>query len=167
MGEKDTIIKEDVKFGGLFDFKGLYGYIHNWIKDEEFNLTEKLYEEKIDGNAKTLDIKWKASKKITDYFKINLELRWRVIRMSDVEVEIDGKKKKMNKVADLKITLKGILEKDYYGKWSGSPVQKFFKEVYHKYVIPSRTDDMEDKVEDYIKDLNAEIKAFLELSGKR
>ena len=87
--------------------------------------------------------------------------------MTDVEVEIDGKKKKMNKFVELGIELKGILEKDYSSKWGTSGYEKFFKEMYQKYVIPERTDKKEDEVRDFVQDFKEEMKAFLELTGRR
>lgn len=167
MAEKDVIIKEKLKYTGYGDFKDIYNYAHDWLKGELYSVTEDNYGEKIKGNSKELDIAWKASKKLTDYFKVEMDVKWKVLGMEDVEVEIDGKKKKMNKFAEIKIELKGSLVRDHSNQWNKSATTKFFKEIYNKYVIPSRTTQMEDKIEDDVKNLKDEIKAFLELSGKR
>ncbi len=167
MAEKDVIIKEKLKYTGYGDFKDIYNYAHDWLRGELYSVTEDNYGEKVKGNSKELDIAWKASKKLTDYFKVEIDVKWKVLGMEDVEVEIDGKKKKTNKFAEIKIELKGTLIKDHTNQWNKSATIKFFKEIYNKYVIPARTDQMEDKIKDEVIDFKEEMKAFLELSGKR
>ena len=167
MAEKDVVLKEKVKYSGYSDFKNIYGYAHDWLKGELFTVVEEQYVEKVKGNAKDIDILWKASKKITDYFKIDLDIKWKVLGMEDVEVEIDGKKKKMNKFVEVSIEIKGVLVKDYTNQWNKSTTTKFFKEVYNKYVIPARTDKMKVDVENVVQEFKEEMKAILELTGKK
>ena len=166
MAEKDTIIKEKVKYAGYGDFKNIYSYAHDWLKGEQYSVTEEQYIEKVKGSAKDIEIMWIASKKITDYFKIDINFKWKILAMEDVEVEVDGKKKKMNKFAELGIEIKGVLVKDYANNWKKSATTKFFKELYNKYIIPDRTNEMKLKVEKDVQDFKEEIKALLELTGK-
>ncbi|MEK6915569.1 MAG: hypothetical protein AABW89_03450 [Nanoarchaeota archaeon] len=167
MAEKDIVIKEKFKYSGYGDFKGTYSYAHDWLKQEQYSVVEDQYTEKVKPNAKDVDVVWKASKKITDYFKIELDLRWRILGMEDVEVEIDGKKKKMNKFMELGIEIKGTLIKDYQNDWNKSATTKFFKELYNKFVIPDRTEKMKERVEKDVQDFKEEMKALLELTGKK
>ena len=167
MAEKDVIIKEKLKYTGYGNFKDIYNYAYDWLKGELYTVTEDNYVEKIKGSSKELEIAWKAAKKLTDYFKIEIDIKWKILGMEDVEVEVDGKKKKMNKFAEIKIELKGNLIKDYTSQWNKSVATKFFKEIYNKYVIPARTDQMKVKTEEDVKNFKEEIKAFLELTGKR
>ena len=152
MVERDTVVKEKIKFGGLAEFKEVYKFARDYFWKEEFNLVEDSYTEKLSGTSKELDIMWTAAKKITDYFKITLRLKWKVLNMSEVEVESNGQRKKMNKIGELEIEVKGILEKDYSSKWESGALQKFFKDVYNKYVIPQRTEQKEEQVRDYVQD---------------
>lgn len=168
MAEKDEIIKEKVKHSGLGDFKAAYSYAHDWIKENKgFDLTEEEYEEKIAGNARDIKIKWKASKEITDYFKIQLEVKWEVKGMTDVEVQIDKEKKQMNKFGEISIEVKGTLVKDYKNAWSAKPTHKFFKELYQKYVIPQRISDKSGEVTKLVQDFKEEMKALFELTARR
>lgn len=167
MVEKDTIAKEKLKYAGLIDVEQAYKFAYEWLKKEDLNVSEDEYSEKVKSGGKEIEIKWTASKKLTDYFKVTLGLKWRILGMSDVEVEIEGRKKKMNKVADLSIEIKGTLERDYSNKWEGSAFNKFIKDVYNKYVIPQRTDQKEGQVHGMVEDFKEEMKAFLELSGRK
>jgi len=167
MVERDVILKEKVKFVGYAKFSDLYSYAFDWVKGEGYTIIEDTYTEKVKGNAKDLEIAWKASKKITDYFKVEIDFKWRIFGMEDVEVEIEGKKKKMNKFVELGIEIKGTLAKDFANQWNTSGATKFFKEIYNKYVIPGRTIQMEEKVGKDVQDFKEEVKAFLELTGKK
>tara|TARA_Y100000310_G_C20445840_1_gene698358 strand:- start:287 stop:790 length:504 start_codon:yes stop_codon:yes gene_type:complete len=167
MVEKDTIIKEAVKFAGIGDFKGSYNHAYEWLKEEEFSITEENYVEKVSGDGKDIEIAWTASRTLTDYFKISLSIKWRILGMSDVETEIDGKKKKMNKFAEIKIDTKGVLVKDYDSKWEKTGMLKFLKDVYQKYVIPGRTKEKEGQVAEIVQDFKEEMKAFFALTGKK
>ena len=97
MAEKDQLIKEKLDHSGLFDFSALYSFAHSWYKTEEYGVIEEKYSEKVSGNARDMDIEWKANKPLSDYFKIEQKLKFEVRELTDVEVEIDGKKRKMNK----------------------------------------------------------------------
>lgn len=168
MVEKDKLILEKIKYAGLGDMKATYKFARDWFVQEEFNVIEESYAEKIGGGgSKELEIKWICSKKVSDYFRITVKIKWIVIGLTEVEVEIDGRKKKMNKIADMTLEIHGILEKDYSAKWEGTGMQKFFQEMYHKYIIPSRTEEKESQVQEAVQDFKEEMKAFLELSGRK
>ena len=166
MVEKDTILKEKIWFVGIAHLKDYYEYAYEWLKDEEYLIVEEKYKETVKGDEKELEIKWKADKKITDYFRIVLELKWKVLGMRDVEVEINGKKRKMQDCAELTIDIKGILEKDYTNKWGAKGYHKFLRELYQKYEIPKRTEEMELKVIEIVQLFKEEMKSYLDLSGK-
>lgn len=168
MVEKDKILVEEFRFNGVANFKDAYDHAHGWLSDEDYDITEEKYEEVAQpGEAKELRIKWVALKKTTDYFRINLEINWQLLNMRDVEVEINGEKKKMNKFSELKINIKGSLEKDYSAKWGAKGFNRFLKELYNKYIIPQRTEEIEDKVRSITRDFKEEMKAFLNLSARR
>ena len=167
MVEKDNVLREQFKFTGLGDFKGAYGHAHTWLSDEGFDITEDKYKEKIKGDEKEIEVVWTATKKITDYFKIELAIKWEIKGMSEVEVEIDGKKKRMNNFAELKMTIKGILVKDYDNRWEVSRMHKFMKDVYHKYIVPGRIEQKQIEVSLITKDYKDEMKAFFDLTARR
>ncbi len=166
MAEKDLILKEKVEHSGLFDFPGLYSYSYTWFKDKSYGVNEDKYSEKISGNKRDLTVEWKATKKLSDYFKIEISVKFEITEMTEVEVEIEGKTRKMNK-GKVTVEFKGTLIKDYDGKWETSAFSKFWRDVYNKYVIPSRVFEINNKVESDVRELKEELKAYLELSARR
>jgi hypothetical protein len=167
MAQKDLILKEKVEHEGLFDFKGLYRYAHSWFRDEGYGgVNEEKYSEKIDGNEKEIEIEWKAEKGLSDYFKLEMKLKFKISKMSDVEVQINGDKKEMNK-GKVEIEIKGTLIRDPDNKWEVGPMYRFLRDTYNKYIIPGRVDSMNGRVEDDVQGFKEQVKAYLDLTGKK
>lgn len=166
MAEKDKVIEEKVDHSGVFDFKSFYSYAHSWFKDEGYGVVEEKYSEKVSGNSRDISIEWMASKKLSDYFKIEIKIEASIDGLTDVEVEIDGQRKKMNK-GKIGLKIGGTLIKDPESKWDTSPFYRFLRDVYNKYIIPGRVDSMEGIIKGVVINFKEEIKAFLELSGRR
>lgn len=165
MSEKEQIIKEKADHSGIFDFKGLYSYANSWFRDEGYGVTEEKYSEKVSGNTRDINIEWKAIKRLSDYFKVEIGVKFEVKELAEVEVEIDGKKKKTNK-GKINIEVKGSLVKDPDSKWDSSPTYRFMRDVYNKYVVPKRVEDTEDKITSDVKTFKDQIKSYLELLGR-
>jgi len=166
MVEKEQLIKEKFEHNGLCDFAALYGFAHNWLKDKDYGVIEEKYAEKVSGNSRNITIEWKASKGLSDYFKMEHKIKFEVEGLTDVEVEIDGTKKKMNKGL-VRVEIKGNLLKDPKSKWETSAFYKFLRDVYNKYIIPQRIDTVEDMVKDDVREFKDQLKAFLDLKTRR
>ncbi len=167
MVDKKEVIKEKVDNTGIFNFRDFYGLAYNWLKEREnYGVIEDKYSESLSGNSKTIEIVWKATKDLSDYFKIEIEVKMKVSNLTDVEVEIDGKTKRTNR-GNINVEIKGILVRDAESRWDVAPFYRFLRDVYDKYVIPHRIKDFEQKVITDIIIFKEELKAFFEIEGKR
>lgn len=167
MAEKDTIFSSKVKYVGIFNFKDFYQFCYEWLS-EEFGLTveEEEYSEKISGPVKNIDIKWKGSKKVSDYFKNEVKIEFKIIAMSEVEVNQGGTKVKTNK-GEVGIKVKGILVKDYEGKFETSAKMSLWRGIYEKWIIGGRVKEYEDKLAGDCDEFLGQAKAFLDISGQK
>jgi len=165
MAEKKEVYKQTLKQKGYWNYEELYKFCFNWLVDEGYKIEEKEYTEKLTSFGKELVVKWEASKKITDYFKNVIKAEWHILGMKDAEVEQDGKKVSTNK-GEVKIVFKGELVRDYENRWEDSPLWKFMRGVYEKYVIRTTKKEYEDDLEDKVKEYIKETKAFLQLGGR-
>ncbi len=165
MAEKKEVYKQKLKQVGHWNYKDLYGFCFDWLKDEGYNVKEKEYVEKSSNFGKEITLKWTADKSVTDYFKNEIEVGWHILGMKDAEVEQEGKKISTNK-GEVAITVKATLVRDYEERWEDKPLWKFLRGIYEKYVIRTTIDayggNLEDKAREYLKD----IKAFLQISGR-
>jgi hypothetical protein len=167
MAEKDKIFSSKIKYNGVVDFADFYKFCYEWLRDETgLLLSEDKYAEKISGDAKNIDVEWTGMRNMTDYFRFEAKISFRVIGLTNVEVTIGGNKVKTNR-GSIEIGIKGNLVRDYEGKFEKSGFQKFLRGVYEKMVIHSRVEEYQGKVAGDCDEFLAQAKAYLDLSGKR
>lgn len=168
MAEKEELVKNEIKHSGIFNLKDFYKFCYKWLTEEtELGpFAEKKYEEKIKGNKKDIEFKWEGQKKLTDYFRMDVKVDFEVLNLEKVEINQEGNKKTTNR-GDLKVVAKGILVRDYDGKFESSAFTKFLRSIYEKWVIKSRIDEYEGVVDSKVNDFLDQAKAYLDLEGKK
>ena len=166
MAEKDEIYSNKIKYEGIFSFKDFYKFCYEWLRDETgLSLQEKKYVEKIKGNLKDIDVEWEGSKKMTEYFRFDAKVKFRILRLAEVELNQDGQKIKTNK-GSVEISVKGTLVRDYDGKFETTATKKFLRSIYEKWVIASRINEYEDKIANACDEFLEQSKAYLDLEGR-
>ncbi|MDP2628616.1 MAG: hypothetical protein Q8P15_01820 [Nanoarchaeota archaeon] len=167
MAEKDTIFSSSVKNTGIFSFSDFYKFCYDWLTEEtELEIEESKYKEKLTGTSKFIDIEWNGTREVTDYFKFDIKVEFKIENMTEVELVKDGVKMKTNKGA-VQVKVKGTLVRDYKGKFETTPFNKFLRSTYERWVIPSRIEDYEEKLFGDCDEFLSQVKAFLDLEGKR
>jgi len=169
MAEKDTLVKSNISYKGIFSFPQFYQFCYDWITQEtELSpFAEKKYSEKIAGGGKkTIEIKWEGFRKVTDYFKYQIKVKFEITEFTDVEVEKGGAKIKMNQ-GKVKVIVEGVLIRDYDGKFEKSAFRKFLRSIYEKWIIRSRIDQYEDKLSDDCAKFLNQAKAWLVLESTK
>ena len=167
MAEKDNIFSSKVKYGGLMDFKEFYKFCYQWLTEETgLDVAEGKYAEKISGDAKDIDVEWVGGRKITDYFKFEVKIAFKIIHLTKAEITQDRKKIKMDN-GTVEVGVKGTLVRDYDGKFEKNSMQKFMRGIYEKWVIASRIEEYEGKLISDCNEFLDQAKAFLDLEGKR
>ncbi len=167
MAEKDTIFSSSVKYNGVFSFKDVYKFCYEWLKEETgLDISEDKYKEKLTGDSKNIDVEWTGEKKVTDYFKFEIKVGFEIKDLTKVEIVQDNRKVQTNK-GGVKISVKGILVRDYQGKFETNAFQKFLRSIYEKWVITSRIDQMEEELVGGCDDFLGQTKAYLDLEGKK
>jgi len=165
MVEKDEVFSGKIKHKGTFDFKEFYNFCYMWLVDKGYWVVEKEYTEKVNPDGKLVEIEWDAQRKISDYFKFQLKVFWRILRMKDVEVQKEGVKLKMNQ-GNPEIKISAVLLKDYEHRWEGNAFLKFLRGAYDRYIIRGRIEDYEERIYEDADEFLAQMKAFLALEGK-
>jgi hypothetical protein len=167
MAEKDTIYSSKIKYAGVFNFKDFYQFCYQWLSDETgLTVEEEEYSEKISGPVKNIDIKWKGSTKVSDYFKFEIKVEFKILAMSDVEINQGGNKIKTNK-GEVSVKCKGVLVKDYEGKFETTAKMKLWRGIYEKWIIGGRVKEFEDKLSGACDEFLGQAKAFLDIIGQR
>lgn len=166
MAEKDKIFSSKIKYDGLMDFKEFYKFCYQWLTEEaELTVSETKYAEKVTGDSKNIDVSWSGSRTVTDYFKFQVSVSFKIINLTNTEIIQSGKKFKMNK-GSVEVSVSGTLVRDYDGKFEKTSSQKFMRSIYEKWVIPSRIEEYEGKLIGDCNEFLLQAKAFLDLEGR-
>ena len=165
MSEKDKIFSGKIKQAGIFTFKDLYSFLYDWLREEGYDVIEKSYNEKVSGDSKNIEIKWEATREISDYFKFQVKLDWQILGMKSVDVQKDDKKVKMDS-GSLEIKFSGTLIRDYEDRWENQPFWKFMRGIYERYIIKSRIDEYQIKLLGEVEELISQCKSFLAIEAQ-
>ena len=168
MAEKETIFSSKIKYTGVFSFRDFYKFCYDWLKDETKMdpIIENKYNEKIEGAVKRIEVKWDGKKKMTDYFRFDIDVEIKAEGLKEVEITQGGAKIKTNQGA-VEIGVKGILVKDYDGKFETSAFKKFLRGTYEKWVIPSSIEERKENVAGSCDAFLSQAKAYLDIEGKK
>ncbi|MBS3077612.1 hypothetical protein J4233_05050 [Candidatus Pacearchaeota archaeon] len=166
MAEKDQISKEKLEHTGVFDFKAMYSYAHSWFAEQGYGIIEERYIEKAKGDSRDIMIEWKASKDFSDYFRFEYKIKFEIEGLTDVEVEIEGKRRQMNK-GRVVVEITAILVTDKDGKWESSSFSRFMRDVYNKYIVPSRVESMKILLLSKSTGFKDDLKTFMNLTARR
>jgi len=166
MPEKEKVYEETLKQKGPFPYRDLYNFCYNMLREDGYDVYEEKYEEKVTPGGKDIVIKWTAKKKISDYFRNVIEAKWRILGMQDIEIQRNGKKEKTN-TGEVKIAVKGILERDYEDRWATTPLYKWMRGIYDRYIIKTVMDQYEEKLTGESDEFVEQTKSFLQLEGKK
>jgi len=167
MAEKDKIFSSKIKYDGVLSFKELYKFCYQWLTEETgLDVIENKYSEKISGDSKNIKVKWSGSRKVTDYFKFDIDVDFEVSNLTTIEIQRDNRKIKTNK-GSIEISIKGTLIRDYEGKFEKTSTQKFMRGIYEKWVIYSRIKEYEGKLVGDCDEFLSQAKAFLDLEARK
>ncbi|MDE1848911.1 MAG: hypothetical protein KGH55_02675 [Nanoarchaeota archaeon] len=168
MGEEDTVFSSKISYKGIFSFKEFYAFCYNWLTEETGldDFSEDKYSEKLAGDTKDIDIEWTASRNFSDYFKFKMKIAFTIRALSQVKIKKEGVETDSNK-GSVEVKVKGILVKDYQGKFDISGFRKFLRSIYEKYVIPATVKDLKGKIAADSNEFLEQAKAYLDLEGRK
>jgi hypothetical protein len=167
MAEKDKLFSSKVKYNGIVNFADFYKFCYEWLRDETgLLLSENKYSEKITGEEKNIEIEWNGYRDVTDYFRFEVKVFFRILSLTNVELTQGNRKIKTNK-GSVEVGITGNLVRDYEGKFEKSAFQKFLRGIYEKSVIHARIEQFQEKIISDCDEFLSQAKAYLDLIGKR
>ncbi len=166
MSEEQRICVGVVRYKGIFNLNDLNNFLYDWCMDEQYKIQETKNDEQVSGDTKSLEVKWNCDRKITDYFRLRIKLKWVISDLKKIEVKRGGQRLSMNS-GNLGIKFTGLIFTDYQGRWETMPFWKFFRGFYDRFIIRNRVEEYEKMVEADMNTLINETKAFLNVEKRR
>ncbi|MFZ1971079.1 MAG: hypothetical protein WAU65_02790 [Candidatus Nanoarchaeia archaeon] len=167
MVEEETVFSSKVSYNGIFSFKDFYKFCYDWLTEETgLEISEGKYSEKLSEDVKNIDIEWTGEKKLSDYFKSTVKISFSIKNLSQIKIKKDGIEIDSNK-GSAEIKVKGIIVKDYQGKFDMTGFRKFLRSTYEKYVIPSTVKELKGKIASECDEFLGQAKSYLDLEGRK
>lgn len=127
MIEKEKAYAPLIRYKGIMDFDGLYKFVKSWLESKGYFVQEQKYKDK----GSEVEIKWVASKVVTEYFQYQIKVNFIVWGLSNVEI-IDERTKATKKMSKgrIEVQLSGSVIEDYNDDWEKN---WFYKKLHHLY----------------------------------
>lgn len=170
VGPYDTRIgwfPHKIKYRGMFDLDKLYRVMGVWFKQRRFELHETLYKSK----PPELEVKWTAERKRTNYAKELVFVQMHMWGDYNIDVIVDGKKKKMANVRMI-ITINGDIEAPYadiFGepRWTATNIERRLLRVFQGWVMRREMEGLYwDRLYYELYDLYSLIKETLQFGAR-
>lgn len=168
--EKYTTWPATVRYDGVFDFDGMYQAIVDHLRRHNYWFYETLYKRKPWSPMGTeLILKWRAERKLDEYYHYTIEFEWHFMDFHHVEVIREGKKVTLTK-AYFWVNIRGTAAADWQaletksGNAFTKQLGKFFRnhvvdrEYLYEYIYP---------LFDEVQDLADMIKTFCNMEVTR
>jgi len=122
---------------GVFDLKYLYRMMKEWFKDNNYTYIEKENTTNIRDKGAEIKLCMIGERKVTDYFKFEIEVRFLIIRTQQVKV-----KNKPMYQGDLKAHIKATLHIDYRNMWAKNKFSKTLRYIYNNFLIKNKIENV-------------------------
>jgi len=163
VAEKKIVYQDKfVSFEGLFDLKGLFRIIVKWFDERGYDMFENKNFEEVYEDGKKVIFELIPYKKVSDYYKLEIRVFVVFENLKEVEIELHGVKQKLLK-GRADFTFDAILVTDYEGRWETRPAYYFYRALIDKFVYKSYTDRYEGELIRDAKEVQEEIKAYLNM----
>ena len=157
-----------IKFRGVVDFEEVYKFIFKWLEDRQFYPYEDSYIYKF---PQEFFVKLRGEKKVTSYVLYRLRINFESTFCDLVDVEKDGKKKKMFS-GSLRIMFFSEVETDYERDekgnrlWEANPWTERLKNFFEKIVWKTRFEvEHPDTIQDEAFEILDEVKTLMSMHG--
>ena len=157
---------ETIAYEGLFDAHELFMLIDSFFHEKHWDKREIQSLEKVEPQGKIVELELQPYKKITDYVRYVIRIFIRMRNITEVEIEKDGHKIRLNKGL-VNITFDGFLETDYEGRWEAKPMYIFIRTIFDKFIYKVYTGRFEAELVDTVNMLKSQIKSYLNLARYR
>lgn len=161
----------EIEFDDVFNFKGLYKMIYEWLTIEGFitSETEKIMETLYldinrQGSGQEVWVWWRTTRQDNDFYKRIINIDFHILAMKQVEAVVNGQKIPANK-GDLTIFIDPIAILDPEDKWEKNTITSAFLDPFKKRIYKPELEAQETDFQDSVKRLNDAVKQYLEMKA--
>ncbi|MBI1969944.1 hypothetical protein HYS48_04585 [Candidatus Woesearchaeota archaeon] len=162
MVEKQRVAERHFEYKGLFKFRELFRIMDFWLRDKFYDKKEKYTSKMETPLGIQYNLQFEPWKKVTDYYKIVLEIEMTVTALREVEVELNGEKQKVNH-GKVEVKITSFLVFDYENKFEDAekPFLYFLRHIMNFFVYKHITKKYWEMAVDEATDLENTMRSYL------
>jgi len=154
-----------IRYNGLVDLGEFFRFAREWFNTHKYLFVERSAKHKYGSGGLDKEYEWVADKKVYDYLRYDLLIRFRIKDIIDVEVIREGEKQKLQQCR-MAIEFEGKLTYDPFGRFGKGLFGQNLQAIYHRfYSKQDIINKWEDQFEQQIKDLQKELEKFLQFES--
>ncbi len=135
--KSDKVSWQRIERFGIYDMNLLYKRIKDWFDENNYIYMEKENTTNVKDKGVELKLTMVGDRKVTDYFKFVVELKFLVVEMQKVKL----KDKELDK-GHLLMFLRADLHYDYRNIWSKNKFSKLLRFIYNNFIIRKKILDV-------------------------
>lgn len=164
---KDYVVHDEyINYSGPFEIKELYKLLNGYFKTYHYARNEKKHFEKRTEEGRVIELELEPFKTVSDYIRLNMGIRVWITNIKDISVEIKGKNKTLQQ-GDVSIRFRSFVIKDYTNSWESNPFFMFIRAAVDKFIYKTHIGEFADELVDDTKNLQLQIKSFLNLYTRK
>ena len=164
MAEIKTLIDgKSLSYEGVFNIKELYRIVDTWFRDRGYDKQELKNWEDVSENEKQIVLEIVPTKRVSDYAKIDIRVFMIFSKLSELDIEKDNIRYKMNK-GRAEFYFDAYVVTDYENKWQTNPMYFFIKNVLDKFVYRVYTAAYDTEAIRDCTEIENEIRSFLNMN---
>ena len=167
MPERDSIVKpQTISYRGPFSVAEVYALINTWLDDRRYDRLDKDHNEIVKPDGKYIEVSLRPEYELSTYAKFVLWIDIKMSRVKDIELEIDGHKRRLQE-GDVLISVRAFLDSDIEGTWESTPLYMVIRTAFNKLVYKTSYNQYVEQLKGHVAELKDELKAFFNLYRKQ
>lgn len=142
----------------VFEMDELYNVAKQWCKLNRYSLYEKAIEQEVTPDGKEEMIKWIIERKVDNHMKFQIRI---IFKINGINVNVKKKGKAVK--GGISFDVDSWVEVDYDKDWDESPLFKFMRDIYNRFILGDKYDKYSDLLKKDTHDVYNELRAFLDL----
>ncbi len=162
--DQEYIIREErVQYEGLFNVGDLHKHIDEYFEEKGYDKGEDKNAEIVnDSGERYIEVIFRPWKKITDYARVEFDVRLTIEHMKDVEVEKNGIKILIQH-GKVHIEFNVTVSTDYEDRWSDTKKHLFWRIIFDRFFLKDYRKQYHAEGMDDYKMLKYQIQSFLNM----
>ena len=158
-----VVEKLRIRTKGTFNYREIHNHIFDWLLKMGYAFAETKHAEKDKSTGREIESEWSAFRKVTGYVKYKITMNIMLKDYKEIVVEHNGDKIRTG-TGKLEIVFNAEMEKNYEKQFSErkSEFTNFLKELYEKYLMKKRLEDLKDKLEKEVFSLYEGVKTLID-----